>query len=93
MISLGTYTSAVPARRTKDTRLPTIRRISARGVQVRRASGGGQDGLSAPDPLTEPVPADNTSGFQGLTGVSALRPSPASIRRERGHEARALVAF
>lgn len=43
MISLGTYRSAVPARRTQDMRLPDNQaNLRAHGVQVRRASGSGR---------------------------------------------------
>jgi hypothetical protein len=68
VISLGTYRSAVPARRTKDTRLPdnqaNLRARRAGPTGIGRRAGR----LAAPDPLREPVPADNTSGFQGLMG-------------------------
>jgi hypothetical protein len=82
VISLGTYRSAVSARRTKDTRLPD----SQANLRARRAGPTGigrrAGRLSAPDPLREPVPADNTSGFQWLMGgTPAMRPRP----HHRGH--------
>lgn len=72
MISLGTYRSAVPARRTKDARLQdnqaNLRARRAGPTGIGRRAGR----LAAPDPLRKPVPEAAKKEGRGQQDVSVV---------------------